>query len=107
MSRDQVSGRKYSAIFSMMVCRIESRSNDEVRALATSWKMFSSCSLRSAPVTLVMETAASNKKGSARIICGRPKPQQSTLVTGTCEAKSCRNQAGIEPSDIELDEGLE
>src|SRR5437773_3184233 len=36
----------------MMVCRMESRSRDEVRAFATSWKMWSSCVWRavSAPV---------------------------------------------------------
>src|SRR5437016_12217664 len=43
MSRDQVSGRKNSAILSMMVCRIESRFSDEVRAFATSLNMASSC----------------------------------------------------------------
>src|ERR1700692_3928783 len=43
---DQVSGRKYSAIFSMIVCRIESRLSDDVSALATSWKMDSSCDRR-------------------------------------------------------------
>src|ERR1700733_16060894 len=42
MSRDQVSGRKYSAILSMMVWRMEARSSDDVRALATSWNMVSS-----------------------------------------------------------------
>src|SRR5262249_21654131 len=46
ISSDQVSGRKYSAIFSIMVCRMESRSSDEVRALARSWKMVSSCDKR-------------------------------------------------------------
>src|SRR5689334_2133878 len=43
MSRDQVSGRKNSAILSMMVCRMESRLRDEVRAFATSLKMATSC----------------------------------------------------------------
>src|ERR1700686_1984311 len=46
ISNDQVSGRKYSAIFSMMVCRMESRLSDDVSALATSWKMESSCDRR-------------------------------------------------------------
>src|SRR5437762_2805860 len=46
MSSDQVSGRKYSATFSMMVCRMESRLSDEVSALATSWKIDSSCRCR-------------------------------------------------------------
>src|SRR6516164_3600097 len=59
MSSDQVSGRKYSAIFSMIVCRMESRSSDDVRALATSWKIFSSCTCRfcSAPVASAMQNS--------------------------------------------------
>src|SRR5579859_176458 len=46
MSRDHVSGRKNSAILSMMVCRIESRFSDEVSVLATSLKIATSCICR-------------------------------------------------------------
>src|SRR5207248_451600 len=53
MSNDQVSGRKKTAIFSIIVCRIESRLSEDVRALATSWKMAisSNCRLRSVAAT--------------------------------------------------------
>src|SRR5438552_12473336 len=58
--------------------------------------MFSSCSLRSALVTLVMETAASTEERKCSNYMRPPKPQQSTLVTGTCEAKCCPIQARID-----------
>ena len=69
-----MSGRKYSAIFSMMVCRMESRSSDEVRALATSWKMPSSCTLRFRSAALVLNMHRSSMwAGSVEIICGARK----------------------------------
>src|SRR5215469_10109320 len=53
MRSDQVSGRKKTAIFSIIVCKIESRFSEDVRAFATSWKMAisSNCRLRSVAAT--------------------------------------------------------
>jgi hypothetical protein len=78
-----VSGRKYSAIFSMMVCRMESRSNEEVRALATSWKMANSwlCRLRSASMTLVTKHQPRGTSGNPKIICVVGNRRVGTLVT--------------------------
>src|ERR1700736_3506962 len=59
MSNDHVSGRKYSAIFSMIVCRIESRLSEDVSAFATSWKMLSSCDRRIGEVPVASDMHSS------------------------------------------------
>src|SRR5579872_1676047 len=66
MRSDQVSGRKNSAILSMMVWRMESRFRDEVRAFATSLKMATSCKcfLRSGTAaSLISRTNSLASKG--------------------------------------------
>src|SRR5207253_2789273 len=67
----------------MMVCRMESRSSEEVRALATSWKMLSSwlCRLRSASVASVMPGGPSNYRKNGPIIGVNSGAGQQTLVS--------------------------
>src|SRR5208337_4197010 len=56
--------------FSMMVWRMESRSSDEVRAFATSWKMFSSwlCRVSRVPVASDMGVSLLCNKMSNNLI---------------------------------------
>src|SRR5215813_6621553 len=69
MRSDQVSGRKKTAIFSIIVCKIESRLSEDVRALATSWKMAisSNCRFRSIAATsfINMRSLSLERKGKA------------------------------------------